>query len=116
MIATIKGLMPNNISTFIDAFGGGFNVEINMNAKQIIYNDINHYVHGLVNSFGTTDTFTYLSYINKIIKKYDLSTENKESYLKLRSDYNALLPENRDPKLLYSMLLYGFQQQIRFNT
>lgn len=116
MIATIKGLMPNNISTFIDAFGGGFNVGINMNAKQIIYNDINHYVHGLVNSFGTTDTFTYLSYINKIIKKYDLSTENKESYLKLRSDYNALLPENRDPKLLYSMLLYGFQQQIRFNT
>lgn len=116
MIATIKGLIPNNISTFIDAFGGGFNVGINMNAKQIIYNDINHYVHGLVNSFRTTDTFTYLSYINKIIKKYDLSTENKESYLKLRSDYNALLPESRDPKLLYSMLLYGFQQQIRFNT
>lgn len=116
MIGTIKALKPNKISTFIDAFGGGFNVGINMNAGRIIYNDINHYVYGLIKSFGTIDTFIYLSYINKIIKKYNLSTENKEGYLQLRADYNNVLPESRDPKLLYSLLLYGFQQQIRFNT
>lgn len=116
MIDTIKALKPDNVSTFIDAFGGGFNVGINMNAERIIYNDINHYVYGLINSFGTTDTFTYLNYINKIIKKYNLSTENKEAYLQLRTDYNKLPPKSRNPKLLYSMLLYGFQQQIRFNT
>lgn len=33
-------MFPDKINTFVDLFGGGFNVGINVNADHIIYNDI----------------------------------------------------------------------------
>ena len=51
-----------------------------------------------------------------MIKKYKLEKGNKESYLKIRELYNKTPLEKRDPKLLYLLVLYGFQQQIRFNS
>ena len=33
-------LFPEKINTFIDLFGGGFNVGINVSANRIIYNDL----------------------------------------------------------------------------
>jgi len=115
MISEIKKYLPENINTFVDMFGGGFNVGINSNANHIIYNDINHFVKSLVESFKINDTYDYLLYLNKIIKKYNLQKENAESYLKARSYYNSLPVEKRSPKLLYAIILYGFNQQIRFN-
>lgn len=42
MVGFIKSQLPQKgIDTFVDAFGGGFNVGINIDAKKIIYNDIN---------------------------------------------------------------------------
>lgn len=115
MVSEIKKYLPENINTFIDIFGGGFNVGINSSANHIIYNDINHFVKNLVESFRINDTYDYLLYIDKIIKKYNLQKENAESYLKARSYYNSLPYEKRSPKLLYAIILYGFNQQIRFN-
>ena len=51
-----------------------------------------------------------------MIKKYKLEHGVKEPYLKIRELYNTTPIENRDPKLLYLLVLYGFQQQIRFNS
>ena len=51
-----------------------------------------------------------------MIKKYDLKHGDKESYLKIRDLYNSTALEDRDPELLYLLVLYGFQQQIRFNS
>ena len=115
MISEIKKYLPENISTFIDIFGGGFNVGINSNADHIIYNEINHFVKDLVESFRINDTYEYLLYMKRIIKKYNLKKEDAESYLKARSYYNSLPFEKRSPKLLYTIILYGFNQQIRFN-
>lgn len=115
IISKIKKYLPENIGTFVDIFGGGFNVGINSNAKHIIYNDINHFVKDLVASFKINDTYQYLLYIKKIIKKYNLEKENEASYLKVRDYYNSLPLEKRDPKLFYTVILYGFNQQIRFN-
>ena len=106
---------PGKFNSFVDAFGGGFNVGINVNAKRIVYNDINHFVSNLVSSFKTTDTYQYILYLKRIIKKFGLEPENAENYTKVRDYYNSFPLDKRDSKLLYAVILYGFNQQIRFN-
>lgn len=116
MVGFIKSQLPkDDIDTFVDAFGGGFNVGVNINAKKIIYNDINPFVEGLIRSFYSNPC-SYLQYIEKQIKKYNLSPDNKEGFLKLRDKYNSIPVAKRDPRMLYTLILYGFQQQIRFNS
>lgn len=115
MISQIKKHLPNDFETFIDAFGGGFNVGVNIKAKRIIYNDINYLLKDLVESFKVHDTYQYILYIKKIIKKFGLEASNSESYLNARTYYNSLPLGKRDPRLLYAIILYGYNQQIRFN-
>ena len=116
MVDIIKQHLPSRpIDTLLDAFGGGFNVGINIPSKKTIYNDINPFVEELIKSFGT-DVYSYLMYVSKLINKYKLSPDNKDGYLALRKKYNETPIEKRDPKMLYTLILYGFQQQIRFNT
>ena len=116
MVATIKKLLPSNIDTFVDVFGGGFNVGINVSADKIVYNDINPFVVGLINSFQVEDTVEYFKAINKLIKKFNLAPNNKEGYLQIREKYNSIPKSERSPIMLYSLILFGFQQQIRFNS
>src|SRR3989339_1292665 len=115
MASFIKNNAPNKFNYFVDAFGGGFNVGINIDENRILYNDINHFVSKLVASFKTTDTYQYILYLKRIIKKFRLEPENAESFIKVRDYYNSFPLEKRDPKLLYAVILYGFNQQIRFN-
>ncbi|WP_200909090.1 MULTISPECIES: Dam family site-specific DNA-(adenine-N6)-methyltransferase [Pseudoalteromonas] len=119
MIKEIKENLPNEIKSypkFIDAFGGGGNVAINLGCKEIVYNDLNHYVAELIKSFKDFDTYKYIQFVKLNIKKFGLEAENSESYMKFRDYYNSLPPNKRDPKLLYTLILYGFNQQIRFNS
>lgn len=116
MVDIIKHHLPERpFNTLVDAFGGGFNVGINIPSNETIYNDINPFVEGLIKSFST-DVYAYLMYVSKLINKYKLSPNNKEGYLKLRKKYNETPIGKRDPRMLYTLILYGFQQQIRFNT
>ena len=115
-INQISKLLPNDFETLFDLFGGGFNFGINSQASKIIYNDFNWIVSKLIKSFFENDTYDYLMYIKRIEKKFNLQVENKESYLALREFYNSKSIDERDPKLLYTLILYGFQQQIRFNS
>ena len=117
-IREIKTFFPSNIKleNFIDLFGGGFNVGINSYYDCVIYNDINSYVKELIESFKTYDTYDYLMYINKIIKKFNLEKGNKENYLIARDFYNSTKLNRRDPRFLFTIILYGFNQQIRFNS
>jgi adenine-specific DNA-methyltransferase len=41
---------------------------------------------------------------------------NKEAYSKARDYYNSFPVDKRDPRLLFVIVMYGFQQQIRFNS
>jgi adenine-specific DNA-methyltransferase len=115
MIEEIKPYFPKSFSNFVDAFGGGFNVGINSTSEHIVYNELNHFVKDLVESFKINDTYQYLLYMRRIIKKYELKKQDSESYINARNHYNSLPFEKRDPKLLYTIILYGFNQQIRFN-
>ena len=40
LLKHIIPLFPSEINTFIDLFGGGFNVGANVEAEHIVYNDI----------------------------------------------------------------------------
>lgn len=116
MVPFLKSLMPPRIGRFVDAFGGSFNVGINATAKQVVYNDYNHLVAGLITAFRDQDTYEFIRYVRRQITKYGLEKENAASYLAARSKYNSLTIDRRDPRLLFAVLLYGFNQQIRFNS
>jgi len=115
MILKIKKHLPNDFDTFIDSFGGGFNVGININTQKIVYNDINYLVKDLVESFKIYDTYDYILYMQRIIKKFGLEPSKSESYMKARDYYNSLPLNKKDSRLLYTIILYGYNQQIRFN-
>lgn len=117
LVKDIKSNMPDGVSTFIDAFGGGFNVGINIDdCDTIIYNDLNHIVKELIESFKEKDTYQYLMFIKKIRAKFGLEKGNADTYYVLRDYYNSLAQSSRDPRILYTLILYGYQQQIRFNS
>lgn len=101
---------------FIDVFGGGFNVGINFNADRVVYNDINFIVKDLIKSFKEIDTYDYILYVKKFIDKFHLEKGNKENYLIARNYYNSLPNDKKDSRMLFALILYSFQQQIRFNS
>lgn len=116
MAAYLKSVLPANLQTFLDIFGGGFNVGINVEANKIVYNDINHFVSALVESFRSCDTYQYILFLKRMIKRFALEPKDAAAYKKIRDYYNSFPVEKRDPKLLYAVILYGFNQQIRFNA
>lgn len=106
-------LFPNNINTFVDLFGGGFNVGVNLDANHIVYNDICKQVVEILNYIKETDIDKMLYQIDTYIKEYDLTKENKDGYLQLRRDYNSGV---KSPMKFYTLLCYAFNNQIRFNS
>lgn len=116
MLPFLKENFPKKIEKFIDVFGGAFNVGINSGATQIVYNDYNHLVKELIESFRERDTFEYVQFVRKQVQKFGLQKQDSESYEAARSYYNSLPLEKRDPRLLYAVIMYGFNQQVRFNS
>ena len=112
LLKEILPLFPNNISTFVDLFGGGFNVGINVDAENIIYNDISKPVVELLEYLKNNNIDNLLKEIDGYIEKYNLSKENAEGFNQLRNYYNE---ENNSPMVFYTMLCYAFNYQIRFN-
>ena len=131
LLKEILPLFPNDIDTFVDLFGGGFNVGINVTANKVVYNDNNYYVYDLLKELND-NSYEYIdSEIRKIISEYGLSDSdkngyefygcnssdglskyNKENYTRLRNDYN----NNKTWKLFYLLVIYSFSNQIRFNS
>lgn len=116
LIDFLKSNMPKDINTFYDLFGGGFNVGINSDANKVIYNDVNFKVRELLEYITNADMKEFYKYISNTITKLGLSKENKESYLKLREKYNKTPISSRDCRDLFLLIMFGFQQQIRFNS
>lgn len=112
LLPQILPLFPENIHTFVDLFGGGFNIGINVDSEQIIYNDLEKHVFELMIYLNNSDTKSLLTEIDCLIEKYNLSKENAEGFSKLREYYNE---ENNCPIVFYTMICYAFNYQIRFN-
>lgn len=126
---------PQEIDVFVDLFCGGCNVGVNVEAKTVIYNDINSHLLYLYRTLRRMDKETVFERIYRIIDKYQLSLVsrngyayyncessagvgryNKEHFLKMREDFNALGQRDDDYYImLYVMIVYAFNNQIRFN-
>lgn len=112
LLPQILPLFPARINNFVDLFAGGLDVSLNIEANQVICNDINHYVIGLFQYFKNKTIDDLLEEIHSSIIYYDLSKHNKAGYLKLREDYN----QTHSPLLLFLLVCYGFNHQFRFNS
>lgn len=112
LLKEILPLFPDKINTFVDLFGGGFNVGINVNAEHIVYNDLEKHVVELLDYLSNNETEKLLSEIDALIEKYNLSKENAEGFNQLREYYNEV---DNSPIVFYTMICYAFNYQIRFN-
>lgn len=116
MIDFLNKYMPKKIDTFYDLFAGGFNVGINVEADKVVYNDINFKVRELLEYITNANMKDFYKYISSTITKFGLKNEDKESYMKLRDKYNNTTIDKRDCRDLFLLIMFGFQQQIRFNS
>ena len=121
---------------FLDLFAGGGNVGINSNSSKVIFNDSNEKLIDLIKYIKKNNTEELLKKLDKIIEKYNLSNTslygysyygcnssnglakfNKENFLKVREDYNkSALLGKIDYALLYILIVFSFNNQIRFNS
>ena len=108
---------PKKINTFVDLFGGGFNVGINVDAETVIYNDVIEPLCELMNYFSDNEADEVIKKLEDNIKNNSLDKENTDAFLRLRNKYNHNIYENEDEKILdfYCLILYSFNYQIRFN-
>jgi DNA adenine methylase Dam len=114
LLPQLLELFPKDINTFVDLFGGGGNVAVNVEAKHIIYNDIMWQVPEMLWEFRSCGATECLRRIDKYIERYNLTQDNKEGFLRLRKLYNTA--NVMDPIMLYTLICYSYNCQIRFNS
>ena len=112
LLSRIVPMFPDKINTFVDLFGGAFNVGINVKADHIIYNDIINYLSELFEYWSNTDIEEINSYIDKTIIENNLSATNADSFLAFREKYNR----TKDIRDLFILVCYSFNYQMRFNN
>ena len=137
LVPQLEYNFPKDIDRFIEPFWGGGSVFLNTKANSYILNDIDSYMvelHKFLMSYSNRQE-QFWDEIKLNIDKYKLSATflgkdvpqeyrkefvktyfakyNKESYMKLRADFN----QNKDDMMqLYLLLIYGFNRMLRFNS
>ncbi len=136
LVPQLKENFPKDIDRFIEPFCGGGSVFLNTEANQYLLNDIDSYMiklhQFLISASENTEQFwselkfdidkyrlsaTFLGkdvpseYRKEFVKTY-FAKYNKESYMKMRADFND---GKDDMMLLYMLLIYGFNRMLRFN-
>lgn len=112
LLGEMLALFPENINTFVDLFGGGFNVGINIDSKRAVYNDIETNVTNLLKHLYTNDVNEVLAAIDNLITKFNLSKANAEGFAQLRDYYNQ---NTSDSIAFYTLICFAFNNQIRYN-
>lgn len=111
LLKQILPLLPENVDTFIDLFCGSCTVGINAVAKRVVFCDKNEPLIGIYKEFLQHEPLEIMELIDKRIKEYNISKENKASYLAFREEYN----KTKKPLDLFILLLFCFNHQLRFN-
>lgn len=126
---------PAEDGTFVDLFGGGFNVGVNSRNRLVVYNDLSEQTTRLIKLFYKYNTNEIIDKLEELIKKYGLSDSekngyeyygcnssnglgqyNKKPFSKLRDDYNNSKKSVSKDFLLLLLTIYSFNNQIRFNS
>lgn len=135
LLSQILPLFPQNINTFVDLFCGGCNVGINVTANTYIYNDSCTPLINLYSVMQRMEREEFIGRLEDIIARYELSdvkingydfygcnssdglsSYNREHYMLLRNDVNnAEIQDDEYYIKLYVLIIYAFNNQIRFN-
>lgn len=130
---------PKKVNKCMDLFTGGATVAINLIANEVIAVDNNPKVISLLEFLRKQDYKKLIKDIDKILEEYNLSNSYKygysyykqyvegnnglkkyniEGYKKLKKDYNSLKNKNSNKAnlFLYLLMVYGFNNDIRFNS
>lgn len=136
MLSQILPLLPKDLDLFLDLFAGGGNVGINSEAKRVWFNDKSIQIIGLLRWFYNAEKSSLQAKIDDVTDRFNLSNTkekgysfyncnsvqglasyNKEGYLRLREEFNAMSLGSKDYYLyLYVLVVFGFNNQLRFNT
>ncbi|MDR1665368.1 MAG: Dam family site-specific DNA-(adenine-N6)-methyltransferase [Clostridiales bacterium] len=135
LLNQILPYFPERIDTFVDLFCGGCNVGVNVNADRVIFNDNSPYLLYLYHTFKNLGREPLLRMIDEVIERYGLSRSaergyafygcessaglgkyNHEPFLRLREDFNKKIEDYGYYIMLYTLIIYAFNNQIRFNA
>ncbi len=112
LLSQIIPLFKPDIRTFVDLFGGGFNVGVNIDCETVIYNDVSKYLFDLLSYFYRVYPNDLNDSVIDCLDSYDLMRrDNPEGYMRLRTFYN----EHPSPLGLYALITCSFGNQMRFN-
>lgn len=135
LLSQIEPLFPRDINTFVDVFCGGGNVGANINSERVIFNDKDKSVMGILRLFHSSDEERLHTNILQIIHNFGLSLVSENGYEfygcnssdglseynrlpfhQLREYFNNLTRKDMHYyTILYVLILYAFNNQIRFN-
>lgn len=105
---------------FIDLFCGSGVVGVNelYNYKKVVLNDACWQMTETLKYFRDNDFSKIITEIEKYIKIYGLSIDNKEGYLRLREDYNTepYMQLVFDPAMFYCLATHSFNYNIHINS
>lgn len=136
LLPQILPLFPEKIGNFYDLFTGGANVCVNVNAEYVCACDINKNIIDLFTYFKEKDLTELFNEIEQVIVAYGLSDTskngydfygcnssdglasfNKSGFALLKKDYNNPNHTKWNKNLLfYVLIIFGFNNQIRFNS
>lgn len=135
LLPQILHRFPQDIHTFVDLFCGGGDVGTSVPCENVLFNDIDSNVTGILHAFKALPKAETLQIINETIARFRLSDSSANGYAYYKCDGNRGLGSyNREPYtqlkeyfnnlkgrdypyyvLLYVLIIYSFNNQIRFN-
>ncbi|BDU67397.1 MAG: hypothetical protein TYPL_0500 [Candidatus Tyloplasma litorale] len=119
MIKKLLSELPiKNIENFVDVFAGSSVVSASYkSANKYFINDGDEKLASLIELLSNSPDETYIvNSIDSIVNKYELNKiPYKEGYNRLKEHYNKNQHSNKAKINLLVLVLFGFNQQIRFN-
>lgn len=130
LLPQIKDKLPKKMTVFYDIFSGGANVGVNIESESVFCIDKNESLINLMNYIKSSSYDELICILEDKINYYNLSDSfrngyefygcnssnglgkyNKQGFNKLKQDYN----KSKDNVLFLLLIIFGFNNQIRFN-
>lgn len=125
--------IPDDIDLFLDVFSGGGSVGINIESNKVLCIDKEEKLISLFKYLQNQDYYDLVKRLDELSEKFCLSNTykngyeyygcnsangvgiyNKAGFLKLREYYNK--SDDKKDELFLMLLIYSFNNQIRFNN
>lgn len=131
IVEKLLQFIPPNTTSIHEIFCGSAILSFASTVEQVYLNDTNHYILDLINFFRQNDAERIIQMTDEIIEQYGLtntfyegrsqyielkheglSRYNREAFNRLKADYN----QDKDITKLFTLIVYGFNHYLRFNS